>query len=262
MLIRLLAATGLVLGLLPLLAVNAASADEAGFPEFEDQSLFRPKFLEQAFDAEKDGNPATGLEAFYKTLTNPAEQAEVELRIARVYNQRTGFVDYAKSITWYDKALVRPLPLKTQAMLLILRGNSHELVKQPELALKDYVRGLLICLHYRLPEKWPVEEGGRLPPPVLNDGVGEDDSDPTVAARNQENRQHAADYRRESEINRTEQGLVTQKHYYVEALKRVTEKGKINDKALRDIVEQLTNRKDRIEEVLRLAKAPNPWPGR
>jgi hypothetical protein len=262
MLTRLLSATGLTLGLLLVFGASPAWADEAGFPEFEDQSLFRPKFLEQAFNAEKDGNPAAGLEAFYKTLTNPAEQAEVELRIARVYNQRTGFVDYAKSITWYDKALVRPLPLKTQAMLLILRGNSHELVKHPEPALADYVRGLLICLHYRLPEKWPVEEEGKFAPPALNDGIGEDDADPATAARRQEERQHRADYRRESEINRTEQGLVTQKYYYVDAIKRVVEKEKMKEQALRDIVEHLTNRKDRIEEVLRLAKAPNPWPGR
>jgi hypothetical protein len=247
--------------LLALLACSgAALAIESGLPEFENQSLFSPKFLERAFEAEKGGHPAKGLEAFYKTLTNPAEQAEIELRIARVYNQRTGFVDHAQAVAWYDKALVRELPLPALAGQLILRGNSNELLGNRDLALRDYIRGLLICLHFNLPERWPNEQGGKLPVPALNNGLDLGEGDVEAAARRQGERQAWADYRRETEVTRREQTLLMHRFHYVEAIKRVVGKDKLDDAALREAVARLSHRDDRIELALKLIRGANPWP--
>ena len=53
-----------------------------------------------------------------------------------------------------------------------------------------------------------------------------------------------------------------QRYYYIEAIKRVAKANKIEDADLREICEKITNRKERIDEVLRRAKEPNPrpWP--
>lgn len=217
---------------------------------------------ELAAAADQSTNPIPQLETLYKKLNEPAEQAETELTIARIYSQRTGFVNYARALEWYNKALVRlGLPLTALAKQFILRGNCHETLKQPEDALTDYARGLLVCLQFNLPKQWPsLDDKGKLPLPSLNDGF--DFNGQPSSAKVQANRQIYSDYMREDAMNRQEQNLSMLKYYYVDAIKRVLEQEKWTEQNLREIAEKLTNRKDRLDELLRLAREPNPrpWP--
>ena len=171
-------------------------------------------------------------------------------------------MNYARALEWYNKALVRlGLPLTALAKQFILRGNCHETLKQPEDALTDYARGLLVCLQFNLPKQWPsLDDKGKLPLPSLNDGF--DFNGQPSSAKVQANRQIYSDYMREDAMNRQEQNLSMLKYYYVDAIKRVLEQEKWTEQNLREIAEKLTNRKDRLDELLRLAREPNPrpWP--
>lgn len=236
---------------------------ETDLPIIQDQQLLPYAFRsELAAAAEQSTNPIPQLEELYQKLSGPAEQAETELMIARIYSQRTGFVDYGKALEWYNKALVRPgLPPTALAKQFILRGNCHEILKQPEAALADYCRGLFVCLQFNLPKQWPgLDSQGKLEPPPLNDGSAFNVQKPPEKML--KDRQKYADYMRENAMNREEQDLLMQKYYYVEAIKRVMAKENITGQNLRGIAEKLTNRKDRFDELLRLTREPNPrpWP--
>ena len=199
------------------------------------------------------------LEAVYRKFTHPAEQVETELTIACVLCQRTGFVNPAESIQWYDKASVRDLPATALAKQFILRGNMHERLEHHEEALADYVRGLMTCLQFNLPDSWPNQDGtGKLQPPPLNDGP--DFADGRTAAQRLAEHEQAADYRRESEMIKGEQDLLRHRYYYVDAIKRVMKQKRLSEPDLRAIAEKLTNRKDRVAELLRRVRGPNPRP--
>ena len=241
----------------------SAIGSETDLPIIQDQSLLPYTFTsELAAAAEQSTNPIPQLESLYKKLNTPAEQAETELTIARIYGQRTGFVNFGKALEWYDKALVRPgLPPTALAKQFILRGGCHEVLKQPEDALADYVRGLLVCLQFNLPKQWPELDGkGKLQPPPMNDGF--DFNGQPSPAKLLANRQKYSDYMREVRMDRQEQDLLMQKYYYVDAIKRVLGQEKWTEQNLRGIAEKLTNRQDRLDELLRLAREPNPrpWP--
>lgn len=241
--------------------VVSTIAFETDLRGFESFSLVSPTFFRELDAANRASQPVAELEALYQKFNGPAEQAEIELTIARVLCQRTGLVDPAESIRWYDKALVRDLPPTALAKQFILRGNMHERLKHSEEALADYVRGLLICLQFNLPDTWPNRDGtGKLQPPPINSGL--DFNGERTEAQRLEQRQQAADYRRESEMIRREQDLLQQRYYYVDAIKRVQQHEQRSEATLRAIAEKLTNRKDRVDEVLRRVREPNPrpWP--
>ena len=234
---------------------------ETDFLGTESLSLFSPTFFRELDAANRASQPVPRLEALYQKSNAPAEQAEIELTIARVLCQRTGLVNPAESIKWYDKALVRDLPPTALAKQFILRGNMHERLNHSEEALADYVRGLLVCLQFNLPDTWPDRDGaGKLLPPPINSG--QDFTDERAEAPRLEQLQRSADYRRESEMIRREQDLLRQRYYYVDAIKRVQQHDQRSEESLRAIAENLTNRKDRVDEVLRRVREPNPrpWP--
>jgi tetratricopeptide (TPR) repeat protein len=244
-----------------MLHVTNAIAIETDLPGIDDQSLFSPTFFSALDAANRAGDPVPQLEAVHQKFRTPAEQGETELTIARVYCQRTGLVDPLKSIKWYDKALVRNLPATALAKQFILRGNMHERLGRHEEALADYIRGLLTCLQFNLPESWPNQDGtGKLRPPPRSDGpdlVGEQPAEQRLAER-----QQAADYRRESEMTRREQDLLQARYYYVDAILRVMKTKQLVETDLRAAAEKLTNRKDRVDDLLRRVRKPNPrpWP--
>jgi hypothetical protein len=240
---------------LPIFSMFGTETDVRGI---DDQSPFSPNFLSELAAAGGTDKPVPQLESLYQKFKQPAEQAEIELTIARILCQRAGFVDWPESLKWYDKALVRDLPSTTLAKQFILRGNVHEVLKHKAEALADYVRGLVICLEFNLPDVWPQEDGdGKLKPPPINSGFDDQDEAHRLA-----DRQRAADYRRERALVKQEQDLLMQRYYYVEAIQRVLKDNKLEEAALRAICENLTNRKDCISEVLRRAKEsnPRPWP--
>ena len=137
----------------------SAIALQTDLPGIDGQSLFSPTFLVELDAANRAGDPLPPLKAVYKKFGSPAERAETELTIACVLCQRTGFVDPAESIKWYDKALVRDLPATALAKQFILRGNMHERLGHDEKALADYIRGVLVCLQFNLPDAWPSQDG-------------------------------------------------------------------------------------------------------
>ena len=241
-----------------LLPVVGAMGLESELEGFEDQPLLSIAFRQELVAADQ-ASDVHQLEALYQKYKLPAEQAEIELTLARIYCQRTGRVDPAESIKWYDKALVRDLPLTALAKLFILRGNMHERLKHTDDALADYIRGLLVCLHFNIPEQRPdADAPGKLQPPPLNNSVGRN-AEEDANARADYQRQYA-EYRREHDMIRREQDLVAFRYYYVDAITRVLEQGKLKESDLRAIAEKLTNRKDRLEEILRRVRAPNPNP--
>jgi hypothetical protein len=63
-------------------------------------------------------------------------------------------------------------------------------------------------------------------------------------------------------MDRQEQDLLMDKYAYVENIKRLLGQEKWTEQNLRETAEKLTNRKDRLDELLRLAREPNPrpWP--
>jgi hypothetical protein len=50
------------------------------------------------------------------------------------------------------------------------------------------------------------------------------------------------------------------RYYYVEAINRITKVKQISEPDLPAIAEKLTNRKDRVDEVVRRVREPNPQP--
>lgn len=240
-----------------------SAASETEFPEFEEQSLFSPGFLAVVSNAARAEDPVARLEELHKTLKNPAEQAEVELALARILCSRTGMVDPAKSILWYDKALVRNLPTVTLARQFILRGNMHERLGHIQEALADYVRGVLICSQFNLPSIWPDHDStGKLQPPPLDNSVNVEPEAGRDAKHRMADQQRSADYRIEAQAIRRDQDLLMSRYYYIEAIKRVQEHAKLSASDLQTTTEKLTNRKDRVEEILRRVREPNPrpWP--
>ena len=78
----------------------------------------------------------------------------------------------------------------------------------------------------------------------------------------QTSRQIYSDYMREDRMDRQEQDLLMDKYAYVENIKRLLGQEKWTEQNLRETAEKLTNHKDRLDELLRLAREPNPrpWP--
>jgi hypothetical protein len=189
-----------------LLPIAGAFGLETEHQGMDDESVFSKNFRVELVAAEDAKTPVAQLEALLRKFTRPSEQAELELTIARLLCQRTGLVDPAKSIQWYNKALARELPATVLAKQFILRGNMYEQLKLHDEALADYVRGLLVCLQFNLPKTWPEEsrEGKLQGAPIRN---GFDDRDEFQRA---EDVQKNADYRRERTMVRQEQSLLMQ----------------------------------------------------
>jgi hypothetical protein len=225
------------------------------------EPLFSKEFLQELTTCRKDSNPIERLTELHSKSTKPEEQAEIELSIARIYNQITGYVDYGKAVEWYNKALVRDLLPIALTEQLILRGNSHESLGHDGDALKDYIRGLLACLRFRIPAKWPQRTSeGRLQPPPRNSRL-EFGSKPNPEQIQNEKEQYA-DYWRENRSVDVEQQVMRSRYYYVDAIKRIMARSGMTEKKLRDAAEKLTNQQDRVEEILRRVREPNPrpWP--
>jgi hypothetical protein len=235
-----------------------AGATETDMSCIDYQSPISPNFLAELDAANHGEAPVAQLETLHRISVSPAEQAEIELTIARIYCQRTGLVNPAKSIEWYNKALVRDLPPMVLAKQFILRGNMHERLEHTDQALSDYCRGLLICLQFNLPGTWPDESGtGLLQPAPIDNSL-----DAKSEADQLDDKSQSAEWRRDRDATRREQDLMRMRYYYVDAIVRVMGARKVSEAGLQKIAEKLTNRKDRVTELLRRVREPNPrpWP--
>src|SRR6476619_4465439 len=91
--------TVLTAGFLVLLAVaGRAIGSETDLPamiglSLQEQHLFWQTFFAEIAVANQSSNAVSELKRLYTKYTNIAEQAEIELTIARIFNQRTGLVN-------------------------------------------------------------------------------------------------------------------------------------------------------------------------
>ncbi len=85
----------------------------------------------------------------------PHDQAEIQLHLALLYNQRTGMVDHSKAVKHFAKAQEFDLPPPARALSHALCGDSFRIMKEHGTALSQYLRGLSVCLEYDLPDAPP-----------------------------------------------------------------------------------------------------------
>jgi hypothetical protein len=183
-----------------------------------------------------------------KKYTKPEEQAELELSIGLVYSQRTGVVDPAKAIIHLSNALQFSLPEETQISIFSWRGGSQEQLQRYELALRDYLRGLLACSYYDLSGEWPEIKPSNLP-------IGISSDDP-------ENGQRRRDYQMYRTATNLKRFLFMQRYSFIEAVRRVQKNGAIAEVQVRSILKELTPDESRYDIMVGLIKAENkrPWP--
>ena len=247
-----------VLALSLSLTGTLARATETDMSCIDYQSPISRNFLVELDAANHGEAPVAQLEALHRKAVSPAEQAEIELTLGRIYCQRTGMVNPAKAIEWYNKALVRDLPPTVLAQQFILRGNMHERLEHTDEALRDYCRGMLICLQFNLPSTWPDESGtGLLQPAPIDNSL-----DARAESDQLDEKTQTAEWRRDRDATRRDQDLMRMRYYYIDAIVRVMGARKVSEAGLQKIAEKLTNRKDRVTELLRRVREPNPrpWP--
>src|ERR1700728_2059026 len=99
--------TGVYASLLALMAVTSAYAWNTVDYHQSTGNPFPEEFTQECKSLQKAGVPES-LKLLTEMLTkykDPQEQVELELALATIYGQRTGFVDPAKAVEHYEKAL-------------------------------------------------------------------------------------------------------------------------------------------------------------
>lgn len=233
------------------LCVSSVFALHSGLVGAEGECIFTKEFIQDYEAAQKSVDTLKSAEPLLTLLTKyrkPEEQAELELSIGLVYNQRTGVLDPAKAVTHLSRALEFNLPERTYIEICMWRGGSYEQLKKYPEALRDYIRGLLACSYRDLAGGWPEVLASTVPIYMNSD-------DP-------ENPQRVKDYQRYRYAVDLKQFLLRQRYYLIDALKRVQADGAIADKALEKAVKELTPDTSRYEIIAGLMKSENkrPWP--
>ena len=233
------------------LCVPSAFALHSGLEGADGECIFTKEFIQDyeaaqtSVDALKSAQPLLALLTKYR---KPEEQAELELSIGLVYNQRTGVVDPAKAIVNLSRALQFNLPERTYIEICMWRGGSYEQLKKYPEALRDYIRGLVACSYRDLAGGWPEVLASTVPIYMNSD-------DP-------ENAQRAKDYQRYRYAIDLKQFLLMQRYSLIEAVKRVQTDGAIADQTVEKAVKELTPDTSRYQIISDLMKSENkrPWP--
>jgi tetratricopeptide (TPR) repeat protein len=234
-----------------LLCGSSAFALHSGLVGAGGESIFTKAFIQDYESAQKSVDTLKSAEPLVALLSKylkPEEQAELELSIGIVYNQRTGVVDPAKAVAHLTRALEFNLPERTCIEIWMWRGGSYEQLKKYPEALRDYIRGLLTCSYRDLAGGWP-----ELLAPTVPIYINSDDP---------ENPQRVKDYQRYRHAIDLKRFLLMQRYYLIEAVKRLQADGAIADKALDKAVKELSPDASRIEIISGLIKSENkrPWP--
>jgi len=163
---------------------------------------------------EESGSPQslTRLMEMLAKYKQPHEQAELELTLAMIYNQRNGLVDHAKAIEHFGNALHFDLPPTILVSAYLLQGNSYEALQKTENALADYLRGLAVCLHYPLPATLPA-------PPAVGRYSCEGEPDSLFAKKVNEEQRKQVEHRRQVMFERK---MLMEKCFLIDAIKRVS----------------------------------------
>jgi len=233
------------------LCVSSAFAFHSGLVGADGECIFTKAFIQdyesaqKSVDALKSAEPLLALLPKYR---EPEEQAELEVSIGLVYNQRTGVVDPAKAVAHLTRALEFNLPERTYIEICMWRGGSHEQLKKYPEALRDYIRGLLACSYRDLAGGWPEVLASTVP-------IYMNSEDP-------DNPQRVKDYQRYRYAIDLKRFLLMQRYHLIDGVKRVQADGAIADEALDRAVKELTPDTSRYEIISGLMKSENkrPWP--
>ncbi|WP_269527159.1 hypothetical protein [Coraliomargarita parva] len=230
---------------LPVFALHSGITDAKGDCAFSEEFIRDYDQAQKLVDELKSAEPLIKLTEKYQ---QEQEQAELELSIGLAYNQRTGVVDPAKAVVHLSNALKFQLPERTQIKIFMWRGNSLEGLKKHEEALQDYLRGLLACSYHDLSGEWPEIKPSDVPIYMNSD-------DP-------KNEQRVRDYQRYRRSIDFQRFLFMQRHYLIEAVKRVQVDAAIDEAQIRRILKGLTPDESRYDVVLGSIKSKNerPWP--
>jgi hypothetical protein len=228
-----------------ILPVSPALALHSGLTGFSQDFLRDYESAQKAVDQNKSAQP---LLALLQKYTNELEQAELQVSIGLVYNQRTGVVNPAHAVAHFTTALQYRLPEKTQIEILMWRGNSQEQLKQTTNSLNDYLRGLLACSYHDLSGGWP-----EIKPPKLPISINSPDP---------ENTERARDYNAYRDRLDFQHFLLTQRYYLTDAVKRLTRQTPDSRAQILEMLGNLTPDNSRFGVILDWLKSenPRPWP--
>lgn len=229
----------------------SAFALHSGLTGADGECIFTKEFIQDyetsqaSVDTLKSAEPLLALLPKYR---KPEEQAELEVSIGLVYNQRTGVVDPAKAIAHFSRALEFSLPERTYIEICMWRGGSYEQLKQYPAALRDYIRGLLVCSYRDLAGGWP-----EILPATVPIYMNSEDPEDIQRARDYQRYRYAIDLKR---------FFLMQRYYLIDAVRRVKTDGAIADSAFEKVVKELTPDTSRYEIISDLLKSENkrPWP--
>lgn len=229
----------------------SAFALHSGLVGANGECIFTKEFIQDYEAAQKSVDNAKSAKPLLTLLTKyqrPEEQAELQLSIGLVYNQRTGIVDPARAVIHLSRALEYNLPERTYIATCTWRGCAYEQLKKYPEALRDYIRGLLACSYRDLGGGWPEI----LPPTVP---IYEHSEDP-------ENIERVKDYQRYRNEIDLKRFLLMQRYTLLDSVKRVQTAGSIDDESLVKTVKELTPDTSRCDAITGLLKSENkcPWP--
>jgi len=219
--------------------------DAAGETALSEQFRQQYQLAQNAVEASRSVQPFLELLGRCK---RPEEVAELEMTIGVTFGQRTGLVDPAKAVVHFTNALEYELPEKAYIRAIMWRGNALEQTKKHRKALEDYLRGLLACSYHDLSGGWPEI----LPPTV-----------PMARhSRDPEDVQRVRDYQRYRKRVMFQRLLLTDRYFFVEAVRRVQAHLSISDGEVLKTLEKLSPDASRHALVMNLLKSENerPWP--
>lgn len=228
-----------------------ASALHSGLADANGDTVFSEEFRHDYKAANAVANTGESVKPLLALLTRyskPEEQAELQLSIGLVYNQRTGLVDPAKAVVHLSNALKYELPESIRLKVLVWRGGSREQLNQRKEALGDYLRVLLACSYHDLSGGWPEIKPPKRP-------IIRRSNDPRDV-------ESARDYRKYREQIRFQRSLLTKKYFMVEAVRRVQSHASAAEEQVSAILEDLSPDATRHRIIAEWLKSENkrPWP--
>lgn len=216
-----------------------------------DGNPFSEEFTtEYRFAHEGSGSPEslTRLMEMLAKYKKPQEQAELQLTIAMIYNQRAGLMNPAKAVEYFEKALVFDLPPTVLATVYLLRGNSYAALQNKECALEDYMKGLAVCLQFPLPVEMPD-------PPAV--GAYDIDGHPDDPRLKQAQEEHRKQMEHHKQVMFEREMLIT-RYTLIDSAKHLSSG---DTRKIRKAAEMVTKDARQIQALVMLATSSNkrPW---
>ncbi len=211
--------------------------------------LFSDAFKRDYAAAVHSGD-TNALIAFEKMLSQyklPHEQAELETVIGMRYGQTRGLTNHAKAAEHLGKALTFELPPTVRLEIHLRRGNSYERLKRNQEALTEYLKGMVICLNYELPQSKPQVQAVSAYHWLR---VGDDPDGRTAFQKYMAERKRKIEARNKAVF---ELKLADLRFYVIEASKRVGS----DANNVRSVAKTTVSDEARVQKLVELFSAPN-----